>query len=124
MKRCLVLLAVIGLFCGCSTLINGTKQDVIITTTPPGLSAQINTKQCTTPCTLKDVFRKTEMITVEGKDYRLEKSFNGWSTILGNWWNYILPGMAIDYLAGSTHTIEDVDIKVEVKPEKTVAISN
>ncbi len=118
MKFAIVFVSIMAsmIMSGCSTVINGTKQDVSITSFPPGLKAQIQTKECITPCTLKDVSRRSDFLTIYGLgnfpiQFELEKTFNGWAVLGGN----LLDPAAIliDVAAGSTHTIEPVSITMK-----------
>ena len=108
---------------GCATIVKGSRQEVEIKTTPAGLVARINTQQCITPCTMQNVSRKSEniFITHNGieKTYELDKSFNFWSTIMGNIWNEIWPGMLIDMASGAFRDIEPVTMDFVNYPPPT-----
>jgi hypothetical protein len=114
-KISIILMAVV--FAGCATIVKGDKQDVEVNTNPSGLTARINTMQCLTPCTLKEVSRKSEDIFISYKEadikYPLNKTFNAGWVFLGNVWNQIWPGLIADLLTGAAWSIEPVDISFE-----------
>lgn len=104
------------LLSGCSTIVNGTKQDVDIKTYPSGLKAQIKFRECITPCTMTDVSRSSDSITIymldnTSKQFELEKTFNGWSVIAGNLLHPV--AILIDVAAGSTHSISPVNVTIK-----------
>ena len=113
----IIIVVAVSLFAqGCATITHGSSQDVLVTN-PQGATATINKESCSpTPCVIKDVSRKADNITIRkdgtSKQYTLDKSFNGWSVILGDgWW---LPagiiGIITDYASGAAHTIKPVNI--------------
>jgi len=116
MKRMIVMLCLVATTSGCSTIVRGSRQDVEVKTNPPGAMARINTQQCFTPCTLQNVSRKAEsvIITHEGseKSYTLDRSFNFFTTIVGNWWNYVWPGVIVDAMSGAMFSIEDINLEL------------
>ncbi|MGB9711272.1 MAG: PEGA domain-containing protein [Thermodesulfovibrio sp.] len=107
---------------GCGTFVHGTKQELSISTEPPGATAIIETQSCVTPCTMT-VSRKAEKITIK-KDgfeqtYELSKHFNAGATIFGNilW---LLPGIIIDAISGGAMTIDPVNIKLDEKKQSGI----
>ena len=119
MKKILivVIVAIAFLTQACGTVVHGSKQDLSISTNPPGAKVTVGTQMCKTPCTLH-VSRKAEKITIRkdsyDRAYELSKKFNGWSVILGNilW---LLPGVVVDVFSGGAYTIEPVNIELEEK---------
>ena len=101
---------------GCATIAKGTTQSVDIQTAPPGLIARIDSKQCSTPCTLHEVSRKSEKIAIEINKqeylYDLDKHFNFWFSICGNIWNEIIPGLVVDIITGASKDIQPVYIAI------------
>jgi len=111
------------LLSGCASVYHGTTQDVSVTTYPVGLTASMDGKQCVTPCTLVEVKRKTSGITLttpEGQPYffDVDKDFNVGAAVLGNWWNYVAPGVVIDMANGSAWTIKPINIRLDQQAAK------
>lgn len=128
MKKMALLFALM-ILPGCSTIKYGSKQDVPITTNPPGLKASINLKQCLTPCVIKDVSRnQAEFAVIEyggqKHQYVLEKTINWWTVTLGNIWNDIWIGALVDRLTGAAFNIEPVNIDFNPPSEKAVSLEN
>lgn len=121
MRKAIYLFCPVAVISGCSTITRGSRQDVEVKTNPPGLQARINTQQCITPCTLKNVSRKAEyLVLVHGgaeKIYPLDYSFNFWSTIPGNIWNEIWIGLIIDSISGASFSIEDINLDLGPHPQ-------
>lgn len=124
MKQLMLMVCLLMLTSGCATIVKGSKQDIDVKTTPPGLTARINTQQCLTPCTLTNISRKSENIIIakDGKEmvYALDKSFNlGWA-VFGNIWNEVIYGLLVDWLSGAAYDIEPVNVTFEL-PKVPVA---
>ncbi len=111
----LVIVIVFSFTQGCATMVNSSKQNIKFDSEPVGTKITIGMNECTAPCVLM-VPRKAERIVLakDGKEksYELQKSFNGWSGILGNilW---LAPGLIVDYLTGAIYTIDNADLKFE-----------
>jgi len=121
-KAFVLLLTAALVLSGCALIVHGKRQELTINTEPPGLTAIAAGKSCITPCTLK-VSRKNErikLIRADGTDLNCElnRTFNFWTVVVGNAWNYIFPGLIIDIVSGAAYTIEDVDIAL---PQKDVS---
>jgi hypothetical protein len=115
---------------GCGTLVHGMRQDLSISTIPPGVTATVQEtgpnftrlskpsdsatalqdQTCITPCTL-NVWRKAEYITLQKDAHReeleLERRFNVGASFVGNLY-WLLPGIAIDAWTGGAYHIEPV----------------
>jgi uncharacterized protein YceK len=118
MKKIVLVITAGMLLGGCASVYHGTTQEVTVTTHPAGLTASMDGKQCVTPCTLQEVKRKTAQITLttpEGQPYffDVDKDFNVGAAVLGNWWNYVAPGVVIDMANGSAWTIKPVNIRLD-----------
>lgn len=123
MKKLVMAMVAGMLLSGCASVYHGTTQEVTVTTHPAGLTASMDGKQCVTPCTLQEVKRKTASITLttpEGQPYffDVDKDFNVGAAVLGNWWNYVAPGVVIDMANGSAWTIKPINIRLDQQAAK------
>lgn len=123
MKKVLAGLVSLSLLAsGCGTIVHGSKQQLSISTEPPGATATIETQSCVTPCTMT-VSRKAEKVKIKKdgfeKEYELSKHFNFGATILGNilW---LLPGVIIDAISGGAVTIDPVNIKLDTNKQSGI----
>lgn len=107
----------------CSTIIYGSTQDLKIDTVPEGAVARVGTQSCITPCTLT-VSRKERHIFIMQehveRQYRLTRTRNNVSFLIGNILWGIFPGMIVDSATGAKISLDDVNIitKAEAKTEK------
>lgn len=101
---------------GCGTIVHGTRQDLSITTNPPGATASVDDETCDTPCTLR-VHRKTTSLTLTKGTYReeidLERRFNVWSSLVGNIIFYVVPGILFDAATGGAYEISPVNVTID-----------
>ncbi len=102
----------------CGTIIHGTRQNVAISSNPPGATAQVGAITVTTPATLslsrdKDYVVNFEKDGCQKSQTVINRSFNGGATILGNilW---LLPGVAVDLVAGGAWTLEPDAVNVSL----------
>jgi PEGA domain len=113
---CAAVLLAAFLLQGCATYVNGTRQDLTITTIPPGVTATIKDQSCTTPCTL-NVPRKSRYVTLQKGDFRaeyiLDRKTDYRHAILGNIIFFLYPGLIIDSASGGMHEIDPVNIILE-----------
>ncbi len=122
-KSSLILLVLIiiasQLLFGCSTIIYGSRQDLNVTTTPPGAVARVGTQSCVTPCTLT-VARKEKSIFIQQdqieRQYRLTRSYHMATFLFGNLVWGLFPGMIVDSASGGKIGLEDVNIMTS-RPE-------
>lgn len=114
------------LFGGCSSIINGTKQDIFIESEPPGATATVDgAQQVVTPSTVNLERKKGHSITVRKEEYRpvvvnTEKKMNPWF-----WGNCLLGGligMGIDALVGGMWDIQPERIKVILPPDPSMPL--
>lgn len=107
----------------CSTIIYGSKQDLRVNTVPEGAVARVGTQSCVTPCTL-NVSRKERNIFIMQehveRQYRLTRTRNNFTFLIGNILWGIFPGMIVDSATGAKISLDDVNIitKAEAKTEK------
>lgn len=116
-KFILVLIIVAELFAGgCGTIIHGTRQDLSIITSPPGIVARVGTQSCITPCTL-NISRRADFIYLawdsDERLYGLGKNANVFTFYIGNILWGIIPGMIFDSLSGGKYSIEPINV---IKP--------
>lgn len=107
-------MAAVLLLQGCAMVIHGEKQDLAITTVPPGATAKVGKAECVTPCTMRVLRRADTVHFTKGnlkEEYYLDKSLNFFSTFLGNvlW---IFPGVILDLIGGGAYTIEPVNVEL------------
>lgn len=108
-----VILVLSPMLQSCSTILYGSRQDVKINTVPEGAIARIGTQSCITPCTLT-VSRKERHIFIMQdqleRQYRLTRSRNNASFLIGNILWGLFPGMIIDSTTGAKISLDDVFI--------------
>lgn len=76
---CLTLISsvvVLSMLGGCGAILNGRYQDLQITSTPPGLTVQVDDQKCTTPCVLSNISKRREIVTVLLKDGEADVKIN------------------------------------------------
>ena len=105
------LIAITLLGVGCSTIVHGTTQQVVINTVPQGATASVPGNECVTPCELlMERNEKTVLIKRDGFDivmYPLVKRRHVGTGVFGN----ILTlgfGMIVDRVNGSVFEIQPV----------------
>ncbi len=114
------IIVVVMILCvsGCGTVYHGKTQTVEIVSYPQGLTAEMAGKQCITPCKLEEVPRKASKIALKDQAgetyfYDVDHDFNAGASILGNWWNYVVIGLAVDLSTGGAYEIKPISIRVE-----------
>ncbi len=101
---------------GCGTIVHGTRQNVMISSNPPGATATVNGMQVETPAVVSLSRDKDHMVTVEKEGCKkghvpINRSFNGVATILGNiLWLFV--GVVVDFVAGGAWTLEPDNVTV------------
>jgi hypothetical protein len=115
-----VVLWVVCLFSlsACGTLVHGTRQNIMISSTPPGGTATVDNMQVETPTFVSLSRTKDYVVTVEkegckkGQAY-INRRFNGVTTILGNilW---LVAGFLVDFVAGGAWTLEPDNVNVQL----------
>lgn len=110
MKSICLLLAVTFLFSGCATIINSSRQDVVIRSVPPGASVFVNDSLYgRTPMTMhmkRKLKTRTVKLSMDGYDNYddiLLRKLDGW--FFGNILIGGLIGMGIDALSGGMYRI-------------------
>ncbi len=114
-----ILLVLALLTQGCATIMNGTRQNISLGSNPPEATATIDgTLKVKTPTIISLARDKDHVVTVEKEGYEsgqatINRSFNGWSTILGNilW---LLPGVVVDLWAGGAWTLDPENVNVSL----------
>ncbi len=106
-----VILCIYGLgLIGCGSIINGTRQDIGINTTPSRAIAKISTgENCVTPCVLNLKRNISHTITIEKKGYEpssasLGHRASGW--IAGNLFLGGPIGLLVDFATGGAYTLD------------------
>ena len=113
-NRILLLLLLLPVVQGCSSIVHGKMQELQITTTPPGAKAIIGTASCVTPCKMT-VSRSEQNLRIEKGNYKktfdLEKDFQFGTTICGNicW---VELGAIVDLANGAAWEIRPINIKL------------
>ncbi len=114
MRNVVLVLAAVMVLQGCGMIVHGERQDLSVTTDPPGAVARVSDAHCVTPCTMK-VRRSADTISFTKdnvtEEFYLDKSLNVGSTIFGNLL-WIAPGIIIDLIGGGGYTIHPVNVKL------------
>lgn len=122
MKRSFLIICLIGvgavLISGCASIIQGTRQNVGISSTPSGATVCVDNKECgKTPC-VQELSRKDNhfvTITLDGYmpyEITLTKSVSGWI-----WGNIIfggLIGLVVDAVDGAMYKLTPEQINAEL----------
>lgn len=99
---------------GCSTVIHGTHQDLMVNTTPAGAIARVESQSCRTPCTLHISRRANSLYITNSSvqnEYQLSKTTNAIEVYLGNFVLCLFwPGIIIDYKSGGAYSIDPVNL--------------
>jgi len=121
MRLLLLLLALLALT-ACSTLVHGTKQDVVCISSPAG--AKVRTSDgasCTTPCTIKLKRAKDEFLSIEREGYE-PMIFPVHSTLSkASAGEVLLPGglvcWGIDLASGAAYRLSPDRVDVNLQPD-------
>ena len=113
-QKLLLILCLAGLLSGCSTIVHGTSQDVVINTSPQGATAAVAGTSCTTPCKL-NIPKATETLVLTKQGYGprivpLRKRTHVGTLIFGNILNLSFGlGALVDISNGAKWYIVPVD---------------
>lgn len=114
MKRIFLSLAVVAGLCSCGTIMNGTKQDVIIASNVSGASVEINgSNRGVTPLTVS--LSRSEDYTIilkadgyQDKEIRYKSGVSAW--IIGNVAFGGLIGIGVDCITGGAYTFDQDEV--------------
>lgn len=103
----------------CATLINGTKQDIPVTTDPPGATVTAEDTSQSTPSTLTLERNRDYVLTITKEGYKTEKIkiervISG--AAAGNLLGFTMLGMAIDSASGAMWDLKPENIVVTLRP--------
>jgi hypothetical protein len=115
---------------GCATVTRGTKDSLVIETTPPGAVVEVNGQKAQTPCSIK-LSRKFEgplYITRDGYEpvtvqVTSSPSGAGGAGMAGNVLVGGLIGAGVDVATGATNSLHPNPIKVELVPLNAPAVA-
>ncbi len=103
-------------------MVNGSKQTVTLMSEPPGATVTIGGEfTTTTPAALPLTRGKDYQVLFQKEGYKdktvlLKSSFTKWlQAILGNVWNYILPGLLVDIISGGAYEFDQVLINAQLE---------
>lgn len=104
----LVLSVIVGQ--GCGTISHGSRQDVVIQSSPPGALVTIEGFTARTPAKVSLSRTRDYVVSIKQEGYETKqtmvtRSFNGWTTIGGNLL-WLLPGIVLDLGTGGAWTLE------------------
>ena len=114
-----ILTVAVLLFTSCSSIVNGSKQDVSIRATPADAKIYVNGELTGTGATTIKLARgKSHVVEVKHDGYRTsrittDKSLTGWF-----WGNLIcggIPGGAVDLITGAAYDIDPNNIVVTLE---------
>jgi len=126
-----MLLAVLLILSGCASIINGTTQEVSISTTPQGATVKTtDNAACITPCKLELARKQDHILNINKKGYEetnltLQHVISG--AVAGNIILGGLIGWGIDAASGAQYRLVPETVNVDLKPfgggtkEKTLA---
>lgn len=118
MMKMLVLLLMVVL-CGCATIINGTTQEVSISTTPQGASVKTtDNATCTTPCKLELARKQDHILNISKEGYEetnltLQHVLSG--AVAGNIILGGLIGWGVDAASGAQYRLVPETVTVDLK---------
>lgn len=108
--KIVVLLLIASQLAACASIMNGTHQNIALSSNPPGATAKTNSGvQCLTPCVLSLERSANQTIMIEKEGYEqasaaLAKSASGWlwgDLVVGG-----LIGLAIDFATGAAYKLD------------------
>lgn len=110
-KKISVLLMFGSLISGCATIINGTRQNVLITTFPTQAKVVVDNREYVSPIVIGLKRNNKHTITVSKSGYMDASTSVFTSPTLTIYWNLMLfagalPGFAIDLITGASHDLE------------------
>lgn len=117
----ILIVLMVFLSSGCSTITKGSRQLVTINSSPPGAKVKIGGLKGTTPYTAdlatdKDYIAEVSLEGYEDQQVQIVKSFRAGTTILGNIF-WLLIGVVIDVCSGAAYGLSPsvVDVQLEKK---------
>ena len=134
MKQSSFILACCAMFfflTSCATMVNGSKQTVTLMSEPSGATVTVGGEFTTkTPAALPLNRGKDYQVLFQKEGYKtqtvlLKSSFTHWlQSILGNAWNYIIPGLVVDMISGGAYEFDQVLINAQLDEDKKVVQGN
>ena len=111
--RLLLVLGLSALLSGCSTIIYGTTQDLVVNTDPQGATASVGKNSCETPCKLH-VSKKIRTINLSKEGYgskivQLRRRSHFFSLVPANIFTSAGLGIIVDLANGSNWELQAVD---------------
>lgn len=109
---------------GCGTISHGSRQNILISSNPPGAVVIIDGYAASTPTKVslartRDYVATFEQDGYEKKQVMIVRSFNGWATIAGNLL-WLLPGIILDLGTGGAWTLEPEIVNVTLNDQGDV----
>lgn len=111
----------------CATIIHGKKQDIQVTSTPPGAVVRVGDIATTTPGEITlDRSKPRYTLVFEKEGYKpvtveLRRGLDGW--LFGNILLGGIIGIAIDFLTGSAYKIYPGDVDVNFNEKTALKLS-
>jgi len=116
-------LALAILVAGCATILSGTKQEVSVSTTPPGAEVQVKTNggltvySGTTPASCRLPRGREYLVSIKMEGYKeqelyISREFNAW--FIGNLLCGGVLGMVIDAVDGAMWNLDPDAIHIEL----------
>src|ERR1700739_892261 len=103
MKQRIILIGLVLLYSGCATMIRGTREDLQISSSPEGATAQLSDGEaCTTPCVV-NLKRETSLAITLSKDGCDSQTISVFPTLAGGG---VLLGGIIDYGDGAVYALQ------------------
>jgi len=101
---------------GCGTILNGSRQDLLIQSSPSGALVTIEGFTARTPARVSLSRTRDYVVTVKQEEYgtkqaMVTRSFNGWTTVGGNLL-WLLPGIVLDLGTGGAWSLEPDTINI------------
>jgi len=101
---------------GCGTIIHGSRQDLLIQSSPSGALVTIEGFTAQTPARVSLSRTRDYVVTVKQEGYgtkqaMVNRSFNGWTTVGGNLL-WLLPGIVLDLGTGGAWTLEPNNMNI------------
>jgi hypothetical protein len=118
-----IMVAGLGLFwsvTGCATIINGTTQDIPITSSPEGASVQVDEFRGTTPTTVELSRKRSHLVQLSKPGYlsetvKLERVVSG--AVAGNIIAGGLIGWGVDAASGGQYRLVPDSVHVTMRPD-------
>jgi hypothetical protein len=117
----LILLSIVCSFTSCGTIINGTRQDVSVTTIPTGATVSDGVQSWTTPVVISLARKRDHILTISKDGYEtqaviIKRALSGASAA-----NILIPfgsliGVGIDAISGGLYRLVPDKVTVQLKP--------